>query len=70
VDGWLRTGVTTADLPDLVAGELKEPAAPRAVHFVAGLPMTTKDKIGKQAFRARLLGRGRSSAPGVWHAPR
>ena len=36
-----------------VADELKEPAAPREVHFVAGLPMTAKDKIDKQALRAR-----------------
>jgi len=47
------TGVTAAELRDLVAGELKEPAAPRAVHFVAGLPITTKDKIDKEALRAR-----------------
>lgn len=47
------TGVTAAELRDLVAGELKEPAAPREVHFVARLPMTAKDKIDKKALRAR-----------------
>ena len=35
------------------AGELMEPAAPREVHLVAGHPMTAKDKIDKQALRAR-----------------
>jgi hypothetical protein len=38
---------------DPVAGELKELAAPRGVHFVTGPPMAVKDKIGKRALRAR-----------------
>jgi hypothetical protein len=36
-----------------VAGELKEPAAPREVHFVAGHPMTAKGKIDKQPLGTR-----------------
>src|SRR5215470_3580726 len=47
------TGVTAAELRDLVASELKEPAAPREVHFVARLPMAGKDKIDKKALRGR-----------------
>jgi hypothetical protein len=30
-----------------------EPAAPRGVQFVVGLPMAVEDKIGKQVLRAR-----------------
>jgi hypothetical protein len=36
-----------------VAANSIEPAAPRGVQFVAGLPMAVEDKIGKQGLRAR-----------------
>ena len=51
-----------------VAGELKEPTAPRRVHFMAGPRMAVKDKIGKPALRARCRIRDGSGGPGVWHA--
>jgi len=51
-----------------VAGELNEPAAPRRVQFVAGLPVTVEDEIGKQALRPGTGIRDRSGTPGVWHA--
>jgi len=47
------TGVTAAELRELVAGQLGEGHAPRDVEFVAELPMTDEDKIDKRALRVR-----------------
>lgn len=47
------TGVTAADLRDLVAGELGERYAPRDVEFVTELPMTHEDRVDKKALRVR-----------------
>jgi fatty-acyl-CoA synthase len=47
------TGVTAAELRDLVAGELGAAHAPRDVEFVDGLPMTHEDKVDKRALRGR-----------------
>lgn len=50
--------VTAAALRALVTRELDdEDFAPRAVEFVAELPLTPMDKVDKQALRARYLGR-------------
>jgi fatty-acyl-CoA synthase len=50
------TGVTAAELRELVAGELGETAAPRDVRFVDELPMTYADKVDKKALRAQYHG--------------
>src|SRR5579859_357168 len=51
------TGVTAAELRELVAGELGETAAPREVRFVDELPMTYADKVDKKALRAEYHGK-------------
>ncbi len=47
------TGVTAAELRDLVAGELGEASAPRDVRFLDELPVTHEDKVDKRALRAQ-----------------
>ena len=46
-----RTGVTVADLRDLVAGSVSAAAAPRDVRFLDDLPLTHEGKADQKAFR-------------------
>jgi fatty-acyl-CoA synthase len=48
--------VTTIELHDLVASELKEVYAPRDIEFVPELPLTPMDKVDKKVLRARYHG--------------